>query len=129
LRLSAVYAFPKRVSTREKSSDVLGSGAGLGAAVAAESGPELGETEEIRARGYWEQVWRRFRRDKVAIASMAFIILLVFAAFVGSKIAENILGHGPNHIFVGTPAIDPGRTRRSPGGRATGSGATSCSGS
>ena len=102
----AVYAFPKRVATREKSSDVLGSGAGLGAAVAAESGPELGETE-IRARGYWEQVWRRFRRDKVAIASMVFIVVLVFSAFFGSRIAESILGHGPNHIFVGTNAIDP----------------------
>jgi peptide/nickel transport system permease protein len=107
LRLSAVYALPKRVATREKSSDVLGSGAGLGAAVAAESGPELGETEEIRARGYWEQVWRRFRRDKVAIASMVFIVLLIFSAFIGSRIAESILGHGPNHIFVGTAAIDP----------------------
>jgi peptide/nickel transport system permease protein len=95
------------VATREKSSDVLGSGAGLGAAVAAESGPELGETEEIRARGYWEQVWRRFRRDKVAIASMVFIVVLVFSAFFGSRIAESVLGHGPNHIFVGTAAIDP----------------------
>ena len=25
---------------------------------------------EIRARGYWEQVWLRLKRDKVAIASV-----------------------------------------------------------
>ena len=28
---------------------------------------ELGESIDGQARGYWEQVWRRFRRDKVAI--------------------------------------------------------------
>jgi peptide/nickel transport system permease protein len=95
------------VATKEKPSDLLGSGAGLGAAVAAETHQELGEIEAIRARGYWEQVWRRFRRDKVAIISIVFIVFLVFAAFIGSRIAENVLGHGPNTIFVGTPAIKP----------------------
>jgi peptide/nickel transport system permease protein len=95
------------VATKEKSSDVLGSGAGLGAAVAAETHQELGELEPVRARGYWEQVWRRFRRDKVAIISIVFIVFLVFAAFIGSRIAERALGHGPNTIFVGTPAIKP----------------------
>jgi peptide/nickel transport system permease protein len=95
------------MSTTEKPSDILGSQAGLGAAVSAETGGELGELEAIRARGYWEQVWRRLRRDKVAIASAIFIVLLVFAAFFGSRIAEHFLGHGPNTIFVGPPAIDP----------------------
>ena len=95
------------MATKEKSSDVLGSGAGLGAAVAAETHQELGELEPVRARGYWEQVWRRFRRDKVAVLSIFFIVFLVFAAFIGSRIAENVLGHGPNTIFVGTPAIKP----------------------
>ena len=36
----------------------LGAGAGLAGAVALESGVELGELE-VKARGYWEQVWRR----------------------------------------------------------------------
>ena len=93
------------MATKEKPSDLLGSGAGLGAAVAAETHQELGEIEAIRARGYWEQVWRRFRKDKVAILSIFFIVFLVFAAFIGSRIAENVLGHGPNTIFVGTEAI------------------------
>ena len=80
-------------------------GAGLGAAVAVESGTGLGEAEEIRARGYWELVWRRFRRDKVAIASGVFIILLLFVAFGGAPIARHIVGHGPNDLFLGPPAV------------------------
>jgi peptide/nickel transport system permease protein len=95
------------VSSREKPADVLGSQAGLGAAVASESGGELGgELEEVRARGYWEQVWRRFRRDKVAIASGFFIILLILTAFVGAPLARSFSGHGPNDIF--TVACCPG---------------------
>ena len=45
----------------------LGAGAGLAGAIALETGTELGELE-VKARGYWEQVWRRFKRDKIAIA-------------------------------------------------------------
>ncbi|RDI75382.1 ABC-type dipeptide/oligopeptide/nickel transport system permease component [Gaiella occulta] len=55
---------------------------------------------EIRARGYWEQVWRRFRQDRVAIAGGVFIVALVVAAFVGGPIAARVLGHGPNEIFA-----------------------------
>ena len=47
--------------------EILGSGAGMSRPIALESGVELGEIE-VKARGYWEQVWRRFRRDKIAIA-------------------------------------------------------------
>ena len=94
------------MSSRDKPANVLGSQAGLGAAVASESGGELGELEEVRARGYREQVWRRFRRDKVAIASGFFIILLILTAFVGAPLARNFSGHGPNDIF--TVACCPG---------------------
>jgi peptide/nickel transport system permease protein len=84
------------VSQTEK--EVLGGGAGLAGAIAVESGTELGEIE-IRARGYWEQVWIRFRRDKLAIAGGIMIILLLFGAFVGAPIAQWLLGHGPNDPF------------------------------
>ena len=83
-------------------------GAGLGAAIAAESGTELGDVEAVRARGYWELVWRRFRRDKVAIASGIFIILLIFVAFGGAPIAKHFVGHGPNDLFLSPPAVDLG---------------------
>ncbi len=53
----------------------------------------------IKARGYWEQVWIRFRRDRVAIVSIFFIVFLILASFPGAYIAEMLLGHGPNTIF------------------------------
>ena len=77
---------------------VLGGGAGLAGAIVLESGTELGEIE-IKARGYWEQVWRRFKRDKIAIGGGITIILLILAAFVGAPIARHFLGHGPDDQF------------------------------
>src|SRR5580765_5046723 len=80
--------------------DLVSSQAGLAAAVAVESGPGLGEgLEPVRARTYWEQVWIRFRRDKVAIVSGIFIIFLILTAIFGGPIAASILGHGPNDLF------------------------------
>jgi ABC-type dipeptide/oligopeptide/nickel transport system permease subunit len=84
---------------------LVSSGAGLGAAVGVESGAQLGEAEEVRARGYWELVWRRFRRDKVAIGSGIFIIFLTLVAFVGAPVAQHYIGHDPNEIFVGSEAV------------------------
>jgi peptide/nickel transport system permease protein len=63
-----------------------------------ESGVELGDVE-IKARGYWEQVWRRFKRDKVAMAGGIFVVLLVITAVIGGPIAQAILGHGPNDLY------------------------------
>jgi peptide/nickel transport system permease protein len=87
---------------------VVSSGAGLGAAVASESGAELGEMEAVRARGYWELVWIRFKRDKVAIASVISIVLLIAIAFAGAPLAKHYVGHGPNDIFTGTAAVQTG---------------------
>jgi peptide/nickel transport system permease protein len=87
------------VSTHEKHQEIVGSAAGLGAAVAFESGGELGETIDVRARGYWEQVWRRFRRDRVAVGSIVFLVALVLVCFPGAVVAEQLLGHGPDDIF------------------------------
>jgi peptide/nickel transport system permease protein len=94
------------VSTTEREREVLGAQAGLASAVAVETGAELGEIEQVRARGYWEQVWRRFRRDKVAIGGGIFIILLFLFAFGGAPLAKHLLGHGPNDVFPGA-ALDP----------------------
>jgi peptide/nickel transport system permease protein len=76
----------------------LGAAAGLAGAIAIESGVELGELE-IKARGYWEQVWRRLRRDKIAVAGGFTIILLLLFAFIGAPIAKALLGHGPDDLF------------------------------
>jgi peptide/nickel transport system permease protein len=60
----------------------------------------LAELDDIKARGYWEQVWRRFRRDRVAIGSFFVIVALVLVAFPGAWLAQKLLGHGPNDIFL-----------------------------
>ena len=93
---------------------VVSGAAGLGAAVATEGGGQLGELEDVRARGYWELVWRRFKRDKIAIGSGIFIIFLTFTAFAGAPIAKHYLGHGPNDIFVGSQAVSIGQLPAGP---------------
>jgi len=62
------------------------------------SGEVEGTDDAIRARGYWEQAWIRFKRDRVAMASGIVIILIVLVAFIGAPIAAHVLGHGPNDI-------------------------------
>jgi peptide/nickel transport system permease protein len=86
------------MTTTGKKQEILGSGAGLAGAVELESGTDLGEFE-IQARGYWEQVWRRFKQDKVALGSIVFLVLLVLAVYPGAWLAERLLGHGPNDQF------------------------------
>jgi peptide/nickel transport system permease protein len=93
------------MSQQEQDQVVVSGAAGLGAAVASESGGELGDIEAVQARGYWELVWRRFRRDKVAIASAVFIVLLLLTAFVGAPIAKHVVGHGPTDIFAAVPQV------------------------
>jgi peptide/nickel transport system permease protein len=88
------------VSTTERP-EFVPAGAGLAATIAHETHGDLGGSGAVavRARGYWEQVWIRFRRDKVAIAGGIFILFLLFAAFAGGPIAAKLLGHGPNDQF------------------------------
>jgi peptide/nickel transport system permease protein len=86
------------MATREQRAEVLSSGAGLAADIAVETGGTLGEGVVV-ARSYWDQVWRRLRRDKVALVAAGFIVFLVFAAFIGAPIAASIVGHGPNDLI------------------------------
>ncbi|HEU5215959.1 MAG TPA: ABC transporter permease [Gaiellaceae bacterium] len=57
------------------------------------------EPEAVKARGYWELIWIRFKRDKLAVGSLGFIIFLFFAAFGGAPLAAHLLGHGPTTQF------------------------------
>ncbi len=41
----------------------------------------------LRSSGYWTTVWRRFRRDPVAVAALAVIVLLVLVAILAPWIA------------------------------------------
>jgi peptide/nickel transport system permease protein len=68
------------------------------------------EPEAVKARGYWELVWIRFRRDKLALVSFGIIVLLFASAFAGAPLAAHLLGHGPNAQFgygVRFPAYVP----------------------
>jgi peptide/nickel transport system permease protein len=71
----------------------------LGAGVA-DAGAETGQVA-VEARGYWTQVWRSFKTDKVAIGGGVVVILLTLVCFVGGPVFAAILGHGPNQIFDG----------------------------
>jgi peptide/nickel transport system permease protein len=78
---------------QERSTLVPGVAAGIGL-----GGQVEGGSDDVRARGYWEQAWRRFRRDRIAVFSGIVIIMIVLVAFVGAPIASHLLGHGPNDI-------------------------------
>jgi peptide/nickel transport system permease protein len=80
-----------------------------------EQAAELAANQEIKARGYWDTIWKRFKRDKVAIASIFFLVFLVLLCYPGAWIAEQIVGHGPNEIFV--DGIDDGGLPVGPGSK------------
>ena len=76
--------------------ELAGAGAG-GGTIAVD---ELeGVVIHVKARGYWEGVWFRFRKDRVAIAGTIFIVALLLVSFIGAPIATRALGHGPNQPF------------------------------
>lgn len=43
--------------------------------------------------------WDRFKKDKAALGSLVFIVLLVLVAIFAGVIAEKLVGHGPNELF------------------------------
>jgi len=61
----------------------------------------------VTARGFWEQAWRRFRHDRVAMASAVVIVLILIAAYVGLPIASHLLGRGPNSINLNANPYTP----------------------
>jgi peptide/nickel transport system permease protein len=60
----------------------------------------------VSARGYWESVWLRLKRDKLALAGGVFIVLLFVIAFAGAPLASKLLGHGPNEPFLVSGGLD-----------------------
>ena len=75
----------------------VAAGHGAGAVVALPPGAIA--QDEVKARGYWELVWIRFKRDKVAVTSLVFVVFLFIAAFGLAPLFAYWLGHGPNDIF------------------------------
>jgi ABC-type dipeptide/oligopeptide/nickel transport system permease subunit len=56
---------------------------------------------DVAARGFWEQAWRRLRKDRIAVASAVTIVIVFLCAFVVAPIAAHLLGHGPNDLIEG----------------------------
>jgi peptide/nickel transport system permease protein len=54
----------------------------------------------VQARGYWEGVWLRLKRDRLAVAGGIVIPILFIVAFAGAPIAKHFLGHSPNEPFL-----------------------------
>ena len=73
-----------------------------------ETASDLGDdgTQSVAARGYWEGIWKRLKRDKLALFGGAFIVLLFIIAFAGAPLAAKMLGHGPNEPFLVSGGLD-----------------------
>ena len=102
----ATHEHSESISRKQLAPEDIGSGAGLGAGGLEQLPADFGQVEDIRARGYWENVWLRFKRDRFAIAGGLFVVMLVVVAFAGAPIAKWLLGHGPDHQFP--LAVDQG---------------------
>ncbi len=58
--------------------------------------PDLAGTAPVAARSPLQLFWRRFRRDRVALVSLAFIVVLIFVA-IAAPLVVSLLGlPGPN---------------------------------
>src|SRR5262245_63354699 len=66
--------------------------------------PLTGEERSIAARSPLQLFWRRFRKDKVAIAASIFIVLLILVAIFAPLIV-NIVG-APDPNTQSTKALD-----------------------
>jgi ABC-type dipeptide/oligopeptide/nickel transport system permease subunit len=61
--------------------------------------PEGGEpTQAVVGRSLGELFWRRFRRDKFAIAGIVFLVILAALALFAGVIADHIAHRGPNDV-------------------------------
>jgi peptide/nickel transport system permease protein len=61
---------------------------------------------QVVARGGFEDFWRRFRRDYVALVAASFIVLVIVAAIVGAPLVAWLTGHPPDKQFVNGLTID-----------------------
>ena len=67
----------------------VGDDAGRAIAVALDS--EIGSGTPLPGPGHWRIVLRRFRRHRVAMVGMAFLVFIFLACFVGSEFAQDPL--------------------------------------
>jgi peptide/nickel transport system permease protein len=65
-------------------------------------GPEAGgePSKQVVGRSPSQLFWRRFRRDKFAVAGVVFIVFMILLATIGAPILSGIVGHEQNEVFV-----------------------------
>ena len=68
-----------------------------------ESGMPGATAIEVVGRSPGQLFWIRFRRDKVALGALAFLVLLVGVALLAPMIARQVIHHGPNDLFIHEP--------------------------
>lgn len=54
----------------------------------------------------WTLVWRRFRQERLGIAALIGLTVIVLACFVGEPLLVHLLGHGPDNFFPGAVDIN-----------------------
>lgn len=69
---------------------------GAGAAAPAAGEPAA----SIVGRSPWELFWRRFRKDRFALAGIVVVLIMVTLAITAPIIADTIAHHGPNQVFL-----------------------------
>jgi peptide/nickel transport system permease protein len=60
-------------------------------------------TAEVVGRSPWQLFVARFRKDHVAMGALGFLALLVLLALLAPWIADNVVHHGPNDLFIHEP--------------------------
>jgi peptide/nickel transport system permease protein len=68
------------------------------AATASEETAAPEEAKRIQGRSPWRLAWERLRRDRVAMISLGFIVLIVLFALLAPAMAA-LTGHGANEQF------------------------------
>jgi peptide/nickel transport system permease protein len=72
-------------------------------------------SEAVIGRSPWEIFWQRFRRDRVALVGLGFIILLTLVAVLAPVIAHYVAHRGPNELntdltdAIGLPKVGPSK--------------------
>jgi peptide/nickel transport system permease protein len=76
--------------------------ADLGIDEAAEHDPDRKDADhEFVGRTPWQLAWARLRRDRVAMVSLVFIVLLLLVA-IFAPLLTALIGHGPNTEYSNT---------------------------
>lgn len=60
-------------------------------------------TGAVVGRSPWQLFVMRFRQDKVAVGALGFLAFLLLLALLAPVIADKVVHHGPNDLFIHEP--------------------------